>query len=47
MSLLHKHNKPTLQTALALLKQVDKTAQQGSARLQELSVKLTKPKEAV
>lgn len=47
MSLIHKHNKPTLQTALALLKQVDKTAQKGSARLQQPSTALTKPVGAV
>jgi hypothetical protein len=44
MNPLHKHNKPTLQTALRLLKQVDITASAGAARLQNASDKLAKPK---
>jgi hypothetical protein len=47
MSLIHKHNKPTLQTALALLKKVDITAHAGAARMQNASDKLSKPKATV
>lgn len=35
MTTLHKHNRPTLQTALQLMRKVDITAKSGAARLHQ------------